>query len=171
MVEPCGDPHPLRTKYIRLIVGEDPKKSIPIPLKAHRQACLTSCTTSVIHALHTLHLQHLVRTGSDWRPWTTHRTSTIRYVYDKQWVKWCIRSWWFNLQRLQPMPSCSLHPQRLQYSLAAVACGDSLLRMRCVWYASIHMLMWMYKELEDHNANELWTSHQPYFSEFLNRGQ
>ena len=65
MVEPWGDPHPLRTKYIRLIVGEDPKKSIPIPLKAHRQTCLTFCTTSVIHALHTLHLQHLVRTGSD----------------------------------------------------------------------------------------------------------
>ena len=56
----------------------------------------TYCATSFMHALH---LQHLVRTWSEWRPWTTHRTSTIRYVYGKQWVKWCIRRWWFNLWR------------------------------------------------------------------------
>ena len=59
---------------------------------------------------------------------------------------------------------CSLHPRRLQYSLAALACGDGLLRMRCVWYASVHMLTWMYKESKDQNANEPWTSRQPYCS-------
>ena len=60
------------------------------------------------------------------------------------------------------MPSFSLHPQRLQYILAALAYGDGLLRMRCVWCASDHMLTWMYKQSEVQNANEPWTSRQPY---------
>ena len=80
--------------------------------------------------------------------------------------KWCIRRWWFNLRRLQPMPSFSLHPRRLQYSLAALTYGDGLLRMRCVWYASDHMLTWMYKQSEVQNANEPWTSRQPYRGAF-----
>ena len=35
--------------------------------------------------------------------------------------------------------------------------------MRCVWYASVHMLTWMYKQsVEVRSANEPWTSRQPY---------